>query len=167
MKTLAFAEHDHQHCIDHALTRARDICQQRQVQLTPLRASILELVWRSHKPLGAYALMDLLRQRRRQQQGANNPIAPPTVYRALDFLQQQGLVHRVASLNAFIGCDHPARHHSSCFFICSTCHDTEEFPSEDISLAINAQAQVKGFFVQQVAVEVLGLCPACRGASLA
>ena len=94
MTTRAFAEHQHQHCIDDALQRAREICQQRQTQLTPLRAKILALVWSSHKPLGAYTLMELLRQSRQQEEGTSTRVAPPTVYRALEFLQQQGRVHR-------------------------------------------------------------------------
>ena len=162
MKTRAFAEHQHQHCIDDALHRAREICQLRQAQLTPLRAKILELVWSSHKPLGAYALMELLSQARQQEEGSKTPVAPPTVYRALEFLQQQGLVHRVATLNAFIGCEHPAKDHNSCFFICSECHQTEEFPAQQLNVAIDTQARSSGFLVQRANVEVLGLCPICQ-----
>lgn len=132
------------------------------MRLTPLRASILELIWRSHKPLGAYALMDLLRQRRREEQGANAPIAPPTVYRSLEFLQQQGLVHRLATLNAFIGCDHPASQHSGCFFICSHCQNTKEMAADSITKAIGILAGDDGFQVQSTAIEVVGLCACCQ-----
>jgi Fur family zinc uptake transcriptional regulator len=162
MKTLAFKQHNHQRCIDQALERAHQICHQRKVRLTPLRVSILALIWRSHKPLGAYALMDMLRQRRREEEGASTPIAPPTVYRVLDFLQQQGLVHRLATINAFIGCDHPASQHSRCFFICSRCQNTEEISVEAIGNAIDSLAGDDGFQVQSTAVEVGGLCPACQ-----
>jgi len=165
MTTRAFAEHQHQHCIDEALHRAREICQQRRAQLTPLRAKILALVWSSHKPLGAYALMELLSQSRQQEEGGSNRVAPPTVYRALQFLQQQGLVHRVETLNAFIGCEHPAKDHNSCFFICTECHQTEEFPSQKFKVAIDAQASSSGFSVQRVSLEVLGLCPDCQQAN--
>ncbi len=162
MKPLAFQQHNHQRCIEHALERARGICRQRQVRLTPLRASILELIWHSHKPLGAYALMELLRQRRREEEGANAAIAPPTVYRALDFLQQQGLVHRLATLNAFIGCDYPSNQHEGCFFICSECQNTEENSAESIASAIDALACDDGFEVHNTAIEVVGLCPECQ-----
>ena len=155
----------HEHCIEQALERARRICHQRRARLTPLRASILELIWRSRKPLGAYALMELLSQRRAQEVGGSTAIAPPTIYRGLDFLQQQGLVHRIACLNAYIGCEHPGNQHTGCFFICSECHTTEEMAGETLTSAIDALAGDDGFEVHHSAVEVTGLCRACSGQS--
>jgi Fur family zinc uptake transcriptional regulator len=162
MSNRAFQQHDHQRCIDQALRDARRLCKQRKVKLTPLRASVLALVWRSHQALGAYPLMDLLRQKRLEEEGANKLIAPPTVYRVLDFLQQQGLIHRLATLNAYIGCEHPAQQHNGCFLICADCHNTEELPDTELSSAIDNLAQSDGFCVQHAAVEVVGLCAGCQ-----
>src|SRR3546814_13619005 len=98
---LACTPHDHDHCVSHALAEADSLCARQGVRLTALRKRVLELVWQSHKPLGAY---DILAQLTEQD---GRRAAPPTVYRALDFLLENGLVHRIASLNAFIGCNHP------------------------------------------------------------
>src|SRR5882724_8224269 len=96
--------HDHQHCIDDALVRAATICAQSGGRLTPLRRRVLELVWHSHAPVGAYDILDALRRDGR-------PAAPPTAYRALEFLLGHGLIHRIESLNAFVGCAQPERPH--------------------------------------------------------
>lgn len=104
-RALPYRPHNHQACVNQALDDARHICQQHNARLTPTRQRVLELIWQSHRPLGAY---DVLAQLAAEGQNA----APPTVYRALDFLQQHGLVHRIASLNAFVGCAHPGKPHT-------------------------------------------------------
>ena len=88
-------DHDHSACVEHAVARAKQVCEEKGVRLTPMRLRVLELVWRSHKPIGAYALLDEIKLEHKSA-------APPTVYRALDFLMEQGLVHRIQSLNAFV-----------------------------------------------------------------
>ncbi|MCY1391360.1 Zinc uptake regulation protein [compost metagenome] len=88
--------------------------------------------------------------------------APPTVYRALDFLLENGLVHRIASLNAFIGCNHPAHAHQGQFLICRACHVAIELEQKSISGAIIESAQDVGFSVEGQTVEVVGLCSSCR-----
>jgi Fur family zinc uptake transcriptional regulator len=154
--TLPFAaDHDHQRCIDQALTRARQLCRQRRQRLTPVRELVLQLIWRSHRPLGAYDLLPAL-----AQAGFNS--APPTVYRALEFLRQQGLVHRIASLNAFIGCPQPEHFHRCCFLICRHCRSVSELDSASIHAAIEHSANPLGFQVEQESVEVTGLCPNCQ-----
>ena len=97
-------EHDHRVCVKDALEQATAICAKRGARLTPIRRRVLELIWASHKPSGAYDILEALSQESRGKR-----IAPPTVYRALDFLLEQGLIHRLESLNAFIGCPHPMR----------------------------------------------------------
>ena len=89
--------HDHKHCVEDALAAAERLCAAKDLRFTPLRRRVLELVWSSHKPVGAYALLDKLRN---EDLGS----APPTVYRALDFLIENGLIHRIERMNAFIGC---------------------------------------------------------------
>ena len=98
---LACLPHDHSRCVAEALAEAEALCAKQGTRLTTLRKRVLELVWASHKPLGAYDILGVLSE----EDGRR--AAPPTVYRALDFLLENGLVHRIASLNAFIGCVHP------------------------------------------------------------
>ncbi|NAT18288.1 Fur family transcriptional regulator, partial [Pseudomonas syringae pv. actinidifoliorum] len=99
---LASRPHDHSHCVHSALAEAETLCTQQGLRLTTLRRRVLELVWQSHKPLGAYDILAVLSE----EDGRR--AAPPTVYRALDFSSwKNGLVHRIASLNAFTGCNHP------------------------------------------------------------
>lgn len=156
-----FEQHDHGHCIDKALQEAVDICKQNQLKLTPLRKQVLTYVWQSHKPLGAYAIMDMLAEDKAAD-GKSRRVAPPTVYRALDFLQENGLVHRIASLNAYIGCCSPSQHHQSHFFICRHCDSTVELATPAISQAIAQSASATGFAVETECVEIVGLCPRCQ-----
>ncbi len=146
--------HDHKNCISSALQTAESLCQQQQQRFTAIRRRVLELVWRQHKPIGAYELLELL-----QQDGRT---APPTVYRALDFLQQTGLVHRLASLNAYIGCAHPGEPHDGQFLICESCKALAEMDMPTITSAIEESAAESGFEPRRQTVEILGLCPNCR-----
>ena len=156
---LAHRPHDHSRCVHSALTEADAICARSGLRLTALRRRVLELVWQSHKPLGAYDILAVLSE----QDGRR--AAPPTVYRALDFLLENGLVHRIASLNAFIGCSHPEHSHQSQFLICRECHVAVELEQASISDAILASARTVGFTVEAQTVEVVGLCGNCRSAA--
>lgn len=149
----------HQQCIDDALTTAQKMCDQGQLRLTPLRKRVLELVWQCHQPLGAY---DILAQLTSED---GRPAAPPTVYRALDFLLEHGLIHRIASLNAFIGCAYPQQTHQAQFFICRQCKLAQELPHSAIDAAIAAEAQKTGFQVEGQIIEVFGLCAPCQAVS--
>lgn len=152
---LAAAEHDHDACVDDALARAETLCAARGTRLTPIRRKVLELVWRGHRPRGAYDILeDLGRDGRRP--------APLTVYRALDFLLEQGLVHRLESLNAFVGCPHPDARHPSQFLVCERCGTATERADPDVARAIETSAKTLGFTVDRQVVEVRGVCPNCR-----
>lgn len=150
--------HDHTACIKSALHNADLVCRRAGARLTPLRRQVLELVWQSHKPLGAYALMEML-----QANSDRKRVAPPTVYRALDFLIEQRLIHKVHSLNAYLGCSNPRSNHSDALFICTQCGFTEEVPSHSIQQAINLSASQQRFTVQQKVLEIVGICGECRG----
>jgi len=89
-------------------------------------------------------------------------VAPATVYRALDFLQEQGLVHRLASLNAFIGCAFPGAPHTGQFLICTACQELAELDDREVSEALSKSATASGFAISHTTVEVMGLCPHCR-----
>ncbi len=156
---LASRPHDHSRCVSHALAEAEGLCARQGLRLTALRKRVLELVWQSHKPLGAYDILGVLSE----EDGRR--AAPPTVYRALDFLLENGLVHRIASLNAFVGCNQPEHAHQGQFLICRHCHAAIELEQAAISDAIIASAGEVGFSVESQTVEVVGLCAGCQGAA--
>ncbi|MGH1485535.1 MAG: Fur family transcriptional regulator [Cellvibrionaceae bacterium] len=157
--------HNHQSCIDDALVAAQTICKEHGARLTELRQQVFLLIWQSHKPLGAYALMDMLAEESQRR------VAPPTVYRALEFLLSLGLVHRINSLNAYIGCSSPEAHQKpstvvnqgiNYFFICNQCHDTKEVIDAALAKKITAAGQKLHFSAQQQWLEVTGLCQQCQ-----
>ncbi len=156
--TNAYHPHNHKHCIEEALQEARSLCKDKGARLTPLREKVLELVWQSHSPIGAY---DVLAELGRLEERAAQP---PTVYRALDFLMEHGLIHRLSSLNAFIGCSHPGEQHNSCFLICEKCRVTQEIEHLGIEASLKDCAQSQGFQIKDSSVELSGLCPNCLGA---
>jgi len=139
------------------LDRAEALCVRRGARLTGLRRQVLGLILEAEGPTGAYDLLDRLRARR----GA---AAPPTVYRALDFLQEQGLVHRLERLSAFVGCieahghghDHPAQ-----FLICRSCGRVTELDDQVLAEALAVAAQRVGFAIAGATVEAEGLCATC------
>lgn len=156
--STGLATHNHDRCVTQALAAAEEICERNGVRLTDLRRRVLELVWQSHKPVTAYDLLDRLRDER-------SKAAPPTVYRTLDFLREQGLVHRLDSLNAFLGCDNPDHTHGGGFLICTRCHTVAEIQeSAELSAAIEGEALTRDFEITSSMIEVLGLCSRCRDA---
>ena len=151
--------HDHSRCVSSALDTAEKVCARDGARLTALRKRVLELVWQSHKPLGAYDILDTLSR----EDGRR--AAPPTVYRALDFLLEQGLVHRIASLNAFMGCNSPSHPHQGQFLICRSCRVAVELDQPAIDQAIHDSAATLDFQVEGQTVEITGLCAACKAAA--
>ena len=149
------AGHDHRHCVVEALHAAAGLCERQGVRLTALRRRVLELVWRGHRPRGAYDILDELNREGRRA-------APPTVYRALEFLRLHGLIHRIESLNAFIGCTAPDTPHSGHFMICNRCGDAAEVDDRAIGDALRQSASHSGFIIEQQTIELRGLCPACQ-----
>lgn len=149
--------HDHGLCVRDAILVAEEHCRRRGARLTALRRRVLELVWDGHGPVGAYALLESLR-------GEGHSAAPPTVYRALDFLMAHGLVHRIERMNAYLGCPRPGERHSGQFLICGKCAATAELNDPRIAEAVATGAAGVGFRVRRQTVEVEGLCPACAAA---
>ncbi len=151
----AVTSHDHEHCIEDALVSAEKLCAEKGLRFTPLRRRVLELVWSGHKPVGAYALLDKLRT---EELGS----APPTVYRALDFLIENGLIHRIERMNAFIGCSHPGETHRGFFLICGECGNAQELESDSVAESISTSASRRGFVARDMTLEVTGTCAECR-----
>jgi Fur family transcriptional regulator, zinc uptake regulator len=150
--------HDHALCVDDALVAAERQCTARGVRLTEQRRRVLELIWKSHAPVGAYTLLDRLREQGVRAQ-------PPTVYRALEFLVENGLIHRIESLNAYVGCAEPTESHVGQFLICTGCQSAAELDDPGIGTAIAQRAKEIGFSVSRATVEIAGLCPNCRAAA--
>ncbi|HXG28729.1 MAG TPA: Fur family transcriptional regulator [Nevskiales bacterium] len=153
-KVPAAAAHDHRACLQQALAEAEHACAARGLRLTPLRRRVLELIWRGHSAVKAY---DLLEQLQRERAGA----APPTVYRALEFLAQAGLIHRIESLNAFVGCAAPRQPHRGQFLICRRCENVAELATDRIGRMLGQAAARSGFKVERQVVEISGLCARC------
>jgi Fur family transcriptional regulator, zinc uptake regulator len=147
-------DHDHDRCASTAVAHAEAQCAARGQRLTPIRRQVLDALLGSHKPLGAYEIME--------QAGRPRP-APITIYRALDFLMTQGLVHRIASRNAFLAC---VNNHSSealvAFLICENCGAVGEAAGAAISQALGTAARQAGFTPKMSVVEISGLCGHCR-----
>ena len=133
------------------------VCAERGLRLTPIRANVLRLIAESGKPVKAYELLDWVRAGKGV--GAD---APPTVYRALDFLMANGFVHKLASVNSFVACHHPSSHqHSVPFLICNSCHNAVELEDSEIVRLLDARARALGFKPQAQTLEVHGLCARC------
>jgi Fur family zinc uptake transcriptional regulator len=148
--------HDHARCEANTIAEAEAVCAARGVRLTKLRRQVLEVLASGHRPLGAYEIMDRLAQ------DGPRP-APITVYRALDFLMENGLAHRLASRNAFLACLHGHRAEDSVvFLICERCGAVGESSSQAVKEAVAGAAQQAGFAPRNPLIEVIGLCAHCR-----
>ena len=150
--------HDHRTCIADALDAADRVCRERNLRFTRIRKSVLEIVWNRHAPIGAYDILDALRAERRTA-------APPTVYRALDFLVEHGFVHKIESLNAFVGCGHPDDDHVAQFLICGDCRQVGELEDPEIARLIASKAAHAGFDVSRQTIEIEGRCRNCAEAA--
>ena len=148
-------DHDHAACIDEAVRTAAEVCARRGLNLTPVRRRVLEIVWRAHEPIGAYDILAELAKER-------DKAAPPTVYRALEFLIDAGIVHRIDSINAFIGCDEPARSHVAQFLVCRKCHRVVEIDDPDINRLLAEKSLAAGFRIEPTSLEIKGLCADCE-----
>jgi Fur family zinc uptake transcriptional regulator len=151
-------DHDHQRCASGAIAHAEAICSARKERLTPIRRRVLEALLASHAPLGAYELIDRLAVRTARP-------APITIYRALDFLREQGLVHRLASRTAFIACVHD---HASgdpvVFLICEHCGAVGEAASAAVADTIKTASRAAGFTPKTPVIEIGGICAHCKAA---
>ena len=151
---LAFERHDHKACVTQALATAEARCATEGLRLTPVRRKVLELLLQEHRALGAYAILDHLRE-------AGFGSQPPVAYRALDFLSEHGFVHKIERLNAFIACTHPDTRHAPAFMICRLCNAVAEARSMSAKGAFGDAARAAGFQIERTVVEAEGICPAC------
>jgi Fur family transcriptional regulator, zinc uptake regulator len=155
---LAFATHDHAHCAHDALERAEALTKATGARLTPVRRRVLEILLEEHKALGAYDVLARL-----TADGFGNQ--PPVAYRALEFLVEQGLAHRIQRLNAFTACVHMGEDHAPAFLICRVCNTVAEAEASAARHSLEAEAARAGFRVERTTIEALGLCPSCQSAA--
>lgn len=147
-------EHAHCHDAPSFVSSVSRACEQRGLRLTPLRLRVLELVAAAEKPVKAYDLLDRLKD-------GPGMAAPPTVYRALDFLLENGFIHKLESINSFVSCHHPGEAHQVPFLICDRCSNAIEICDERVSALLNEQARDRGFKPAGQTLEVHGVCADC------
>ncbi len=130
-------------------------CSAQKLRLTSTRRRVLEMVLGADGPVKAY---DLLDQLKRERPGA----APPTIYRALDFLLENNFIHRLETLNAFVSCIHPEDQHQGQFLICERCQTVTEVHDQSLIRALDQATEVHGFSARHQVLEIYGRCKACR-----
>ncbi|MFZ3142767.1 Fur family transcriptional regulator [Psychrobacter glacincola] len=154
-----------QHDVAERLAAAKEQCRTHGVRFTPLREQIYMLVLQANKPVGAYDLITQLQQARlldsdNEIDGAKN-VAPPTVYRSLEFLLSEGLIHQLTSINAYVPCCHPRAQHTAAFLICDQCQRVQECSSLPVQEMISFAEKDIGFTVARSVIELSGRCQAC------
>ena len=151
---LAIQSHDHAHCTAELLARAERTCERRGSRLTGQRRDVLNCVAQSHSAVGAYDIIE------RMAELGPRP-APITVYRALDFLEAHGLVHKIESRNAFIACTHPHDGRPAAMLVCEACGLVTELDASDALASLEAAAMAQGFKRHRSVVELTGTCASC------
>lgn len=154
MDPIGFAKHDHDSCVADAVSSVEARCQSAGLQFTPVRKRVLEILLEEHRALGAYEILDRLRDENLGSQ-------PPVAYRALDFLTKHGFVHKIERLNAFIACAHPHDVHTPAFLICRECNSVAEAETDLTQGRLAQIASATGFSIERAILEAEGLCPNC------
>ena len=145
---------NHKISIDEALKKAEIICNKKGVKLTKLRQKVLTLILKNHGYVKAYDLLNDLKK-------SDASAKPPTVYRSLDFLMEHGFIHKIQSLNAFVGCSHPEEHEDCYFLICKECKNIEECCSNKVKKVLTSTSGKNNFSPNQVTLEITGICQDC------
>lgn len=155
MDAMGFQTHDHSQCIEDCIAEVDAQCRREGLQFTPVRRRVLEILLQEHRALGAYEILDYLREEGKGSQ-------PPVAYRALDFLVKNGFAHKIERLNAFIACTHPADKHSPIFMICNRCKTVAEAHTDPVKGQLGDAARDLGFTIERTVVEAEGICPKCQ-----
>lgn len=164
------------HDIIERLSAAKEQCRLSGARFTALRQQIYQLVLAANKPIGAYDLITELQQMRSAEIGSQDQtsiassakekrpknVAPPTVYRSLEFLLSEGLIHQLTSINAYVPCCHPRAQHTAAFLICSQCQRVQECSSLPVQEMMSFAEEDVGFTVTHSVIELSGLCQTCQ-----
>lgn len=156
MTPISFTPHNHAHCIRSTVDAAASHCASEGLQFTPIRQRVLEILLEKHRAMGAYDILEHLREDGQNAQ-------PPVAYRALDFLTTNGFAHRIERLNAFVACAHAAEDHAPAFLICRLCNAVAEISAAPARNTLAQTAKPAGFTIERATIEALGLCPNCTG----
>ena len=140
--------------MENSIQEAEHYCQENGLNFTPVRRKVLEILLKKNTAIGAYEILDLLREA-----GFKNQ--PPVAYRALEFLVQNGFAHKIEQLNSFIGCMHPGKDHSPAFMICRNCDSVSEEEALTRNFSVSQIASKAGFTVEKAVIEARGLCHSC------
>ena len=140
--------------MENSIQQAEQYCQENGLNFTPVRRKVLEILLQKNTAIGAYEILDLLREA-----GFKNQ--PPVAYRALEFLVQNGFAHKIEQLNSFIGCMHPGKDHSPAFMICRNCDSVSEEEALTRNFSVSQIASQAGFTVEKAVIEARGLCHSC------
>ena len=140
--------------MENSIQEAEQYCQENGLNFTPVRRKVLEILLQKNTAVGAYEILDLLREA-----GFKNQ--PPVAYRALEFLVQNGFAHKIEQLNSFIGCMHPGKDHSPAFMICRNCDSVSEEEALTRNFSVSQIAAKAGFTVEKAVIEARGLCHSC------
>ncbi|WP_306115350.1 MULTISPECIES: transcriptional repressor [unclassified Roseovarius] len=151
---VGFEQHDHAACVRDGMAAAEARCAEEGLRFTSVRRKTLEILLQEHSALGAYEVLDRLRE-------AGFGSQPPVAYRALEFLVSNGFVHKIEKLNAFIACTNPGTAHYPAFMICRSCDSVAETQSMPARGALGDAARAAGFLIERTVVEAEGLCPTC------
>lgn len=157
---MSFPEphHNHERCTAELLARAERTCERRGSRLTGQRREVLNCVAQSHSAVGAYDIIE-------RMAGQGPRPAPITVYRALDFLEAHGLVHKVESRNAFVACSHPHEGKPAALLLCERCGLVAELDAPEVFDTLQSVARAQGFIIHRSVVELTGLCGSCGEAA--
>lgn len=143
--------------VEECLQAAEQLCRARGGNLTPLRRKVLTALLEADGPAGAYELLGSISDDRDAK--------PPTIYRTLDFLLEMGLVHRIASLQAYVPCRHWNHPHTAAMLLCSDCGRTDELDVDSIMADFESDAASVSFKYDRAVIEIHGSCPNCRAHS--
>lgn len=147
--------HNHDDCIDKAMAMAEALCDKKGLRFTKIRRKVLELIWKNHEAIKAYDILEMLQQ-------DDTSAKPPTAYRALDFLLEHGFIHRIESLNAYIGCPNPEHTHNFQLLICQSCGLVREIDKPEFSVKLEEYTRAMDFTTTSQIIEVHGLCKNCK-----
>ena len=146
---------DHIKCVETSLKQADLICLDNKLRFTELRKKVFSIISKSHEPAKAYDILSEL-------QKEDSTAKPSTVYRTLDFLLENGLIHKLHSSNSYALCGHPAKKHGQCYFlICEKCNVTKECCSKSLTSKIEDIAKDNNFITKNITIEIRGLCSNC------
>src|SRR5262245_64076557 len=158
-KAFPAPEHNHEHCLDEAMARARSAFAAKGLRLTPLREAVFKVIAAaSHRAIGAYEVLDRMAR-------AGERLAPISVYRAIDALVAAGIVHRFESRNAFFAC-HAGHEQRQLVLACEQCGSVAEVDGASVFVAIDRVAEGASFSASPgkgAVVEVWGMCANCAG----